>query len=214
VETTGAGVLARLGYWRTPRPLLWVIRPTLRWLLFGDVCEPADIRLITSAVARTALVSVGGLRRSIGAQHRLDTLAALGAVPATALVGDRDRLTPPRCAESIASVLPTTELTVCSGAGHMLMLERPDDVSGALNSIVRQVLDAGRTGGNRTAGGGGQWPRGDGRPVVAGRVPPPRQPRSDGAEPTLTRTRAEDGPTNGDKPLIDRAYPRSGHRCA
>jgi pimeloyl-ACP methyl ester carboxylesterase len=140
-ETTGAGVLARFGSWRTPRPLLRALRPSLRWLLFGDDCDPADLRLTCSAVARTALVSVGGLRQSIGAQHRLETLAALGDVPVAALVGDRDRLTPPPCAQSIAEALPATELTLCPGAGHMLMMERPDEVNAALVAVVRQVLD-------------------------------------------------------------------------
>ncbi|MFG1952653.1 alpha/beta fold hydrolase [Micromonospora sp. NPDC048830] len=139
-ETTGAGVLARCGSWCPPRPLLRALRPSIRWLLFGDRCDPADIRLVTSAVARASLRSIGGFRASIGAQDRLDTLAALAHLPAAALVGDRDRLTPPPCAESIAAALPETTLTVCPGAGHMLMMERPDEVNAALAGVLRRVL--------------------------------------------------------------------------
>ena len=139
-ETTGAGVLARCGSWRPPRALLRALRPSIRWLLFGDRCDPADIRLVTSAVARASLRSIGGFRASIGAQHRLETLADLAHLPAAALVGDRDRLTPPPCAESIAAALPATELTVCPGAGHMLMMERPDEVNAALLGVLREVL--------------------------------------------------------------------------
>ncbi|MFC4150510.1 alpha/beta fold hydrolase [Micromonospora mangrovi] len=139
-ETTGAGVLARCGSWRPPHALLRALRPSIRWMLFGDRCDPADIRLVTSAVARASLRSIGGFRASIGAQHRLDTLAELGHLPAAALVGDRDRLTPPPCAESIAGVLPATELTVCPGAGHMLMMERPEEVNAALTGVLGQVL--------------------------------------------------------------------------
>ncbi|MGW4294116.1 alpha/beta fold hydrolase [Micromonospora chersina] len=148
-ETTGAGVLARCGAWRPPHALLRALRPSIRWMLFGDRCDPADIRLVTSAVAHASLRSIGGFRASIGAQHRLDTLAALGRLPAAALVGDRDRLTPPPCAESIAAALPTTELTVCPGAGHMLMMERPEDVNAAVAGVLHQVLtetDAGTSG--------------------------------------------------------------------
>ncbi|MFD0787103.1 alpha/beta fold hydrolase, partial [Micromonospora azadirachtae] len=47
---------------------------------------------------------------------------------------------PPPCAESIAAALPTAELTVCPGAGHMLMMERPDEVNSALLGVLRQVL--------------------------------------------------------------------------
>ncbi|WP_433529361.1 alpha/beta fold hydrolase [Micromonospora sp. CA-263727] len=141
-ETTGAGMLARCGAWRPPRALLRALRPSLRWMLFGDRCDPTDIRLVTSAVAHASLRSIGGFRASIGTQHRLETLAALAHLPAAALVGDRDRLTPPPCAESIAAALPATELTVCAGAGHMLMMERPEEVNTALSGVLRQVLDA------------------------------------------------------------------------
>ncbi|MBE1492663.1 pimeloyl-ACP methyl ester carboxylesterase [Plantactinospora soyae] len=139
-ELAGAGLLARCGGWRTPLPLLYALRPPLRWLLFGDACEPADIRLTTSAVARASLVSIGGFRPSIGAQSRLATLAELGDLPAAALVGDRDRLTPPPCAVSIAEALPSAELTVCPGAGHMLMLERADEVTTALLSVTTRAM--------------------------------------------------------------------------
>ncbi|MER5705502.1 alpha/beta hydrolase [Micromonospora sp. NPDC002296] len=139
-ETAGAGVLARCGAWRPPRALLRALRPSIRWMLFGDRCEPTDIWLVTSAVARASLRSIGGFRASIGTQHRLDTLAALAHLPAAALVGDRDRLTPPPCAESIAAALPATELTVCPGAGHMLMMERPGQVNAAVAGVLHRVL--------------------------------------------------------------------------
>jgi pimeloyl-ACP methyl ester carboxylesterase len=135
-ETLGAGVLARAGAWHPHRAVLPALRPAVRWLLFGDEFEPAALAVTMKAVGRASLRSIGGFRPSIGAQHRLDVLATLGDIPAAVLVGDRDRLTPPRCAESIADALPRTELTVCPGAGHMLMLERPDCVNKALTSVV------------------------------------------------------------------------------
>ncbi|MBY8873832.1 alpha/beta hydrolase [Micromonospora sp. PLK6-60] len=153
-ETTGAGVLARCGTWRPPQALLRALRPSIRWVLFGDRCDPADIRLVTSAVARASLRSIGGFRPSIGAHHRLDTLAELGRLPAAALVGDRDRLTPPPCARSIAAALPTTELTVCPGAGHMLMMERPAEVNAALHGVLGQVLADRRRPARRAAASG------------------------------------------------------------
>ena len=142
-ELAGAGVLARCGAWHPHRAVLPALRPGLRWLLFGDGFEPSDMRLTMSSVGRASLRSIGGFRESIGAQQRLDTLATLGDVPAAVLVGDRDRLTPPPCADSIAGALPGTELTVCPGAGHMLMLERPAEVAAALASVV--VRAAGST---------------------------------------------------------------------
>ena len=104
-ETIGAGVLARFGAWRPHRAMLPALRPAVRWLLFGDDYE-ADACRSRCGFGRASLQSIGGFRASIGAQQRLDTLATLGDVPAAAMVGDRDRLTPPACAESIAGALP------------------------------------------------------------------------------------------------------------
>jgi pimeloyl-ACP methyl ester carboxylesterase len=138
-ETIGAGVLARSGAWRPHRAMMPALRPAIRWLLFGDEYPDAALRVTLKSVGRASLRSIGGFRASIGAQQRLETLAALGDVPAAVLVGDRDRLTPPPCAQSIAEALPGTELTVFPGAGHMLMLERPDEVSAQLVSIVQRA---------------------------------------------------------------------------
>jgi pimeloyl-ACP methyl ester carboxylesterase len=86
------------------------------------------------------LRSIGGFRTSIGEQRRLETLAAMGDLPAAVLVGERDRLTPPGCAEAIAEALPGTELTVLPGAGHMIMMERDEEVSAALLSVTARAL--------------------------------------------------------------------------
>jgi pimeloyl-ACP methyl ester carboxylesterase len=139
-ETAGAGVLARCGAWHPHRAVLPALRPGLRWLLFGDGYEPADMQLTISSVGRASLRSIGGFRESIGAQQRLDTLAALGDVPAAVLVGDRDRLTPTECSRSIAETIPGATLTVLSDAGHMLPLERPDDVSAVLATITKRAV--------------------------------------------------------------------------
>ncbi|MEU8656951.1 alpha/beta fold hydrolase [Actinoplanes philippinensis] len=138
-ETLGAGLLARSGAWRPHRVVLPALRPALRWLLFGDECADEAMMLTMRGLGRAPLRSIGGFRESIGTQQRLDTLAGLGDLPAAVLVGSRDRLTPPACAESIATALPGAELTVVPGAGHMLPLERPAEVSAALVTLVRRA---------------------------------------------------------------------------
>jgi pimeloyl-ACP methyl ester carboxylesterase len=138
-ETIGAGVLARAGAWHPHRAVLPALRPAVRWLLFGDDCTEDALDVTMHGFGRASLRSIGGFRFSIGTQQRLETLATLVDVPAATLVGERDRLTPRACAESIAAALPGAELTVCPGAGHMLPLERPAEVSAALTAIVERA---------------------------------------------------------------------------
>ncbi|NMO52952.1 alpha/beta hydrolase [Actinoplanes sp. TBRC 11911] len=138
-ETVGAGLLARSGPWRPHRAVMPALRPGLRWLLFGDRCEDAALEMTMRCIGRASLRSIGGFRQSIGAQQRLDTLAAIGDVPAAVLVGDRDRLTPTECSRSIADALPGAALTVLPDAGHMLPMERHEEVSAMLAKIVKKA---------------------------------------------------------------------------
>ncbi|MFI5933147.1 alpha/beta fold hydrolase [Actinoplanes sp. NPDC051494] len=140
LEETGAGILARLGAWRPHQAMRPALQPVVRWLLFGDEYDPADLATTMSAFGQASLRSIGGFRPSVSAQRRVDTLTALAGVPAAALVGDRDRLTPPACAEAIAGALAGTDLTVFPGAGHMLMMERRDEVTAALNGVLEKVV--------------------------------------------------------------------------
>jgi pimeloyl-ACP methyl ester carboxylesterase len=113
VEINGANLLARAGDWRPHRALSPTMWPMVRWLLFGTTVRHADVRLTTAAMA---------------------------ALPVTILVGTRDRLTPPRCAEAIAAALPGATLHVLNGAGHMLTLERPDEVTLAIQEVATAAM--------------------------------------------------------------------------
>jgi pimeloyl-ACP methyl ester carboxylesterase len=139
-ELAGASVLARCGGLRPHSALQLALRPGLRWLLFGDLADAADIRLTAASVARVSLRAIGGFRPSVGAQRRLESLATLPQIPTAVLAGERDRLTPPACAEAIAGALPGAELTVYPGAGHMLVLERHAEVTAVLAATISAAL--------------------------------------------------------------------------
>lgn len=66
-------------------------------------------------------------------RDRLDQLT----VPALALVGEHDKLTPPHYHESLAEELPNCELGVVEDAAHLAMLEQP----AAFNSAISSFLD-------------------------------------------------------------------------
>lgn len=66
-------------------------------------------------------------------RDRLDEIA----VPALALVGEHDRLTPPAYHEYLADHMPDCESAVVEDAAHLAMLERP----AAFNAAVASFLD-------------------------------------------------------------------------
>src|SRR5450631_3151628 len=60
--------------------------------------------------------------------------AAQVAVPVTLILGERDMMTPARAGKALAAALPNSRTVVLSGAGHMMMSERPDELLAALQA--------------------------------------------------------------------------------
>src|ERR1700726_4542537 len=58
--------------------------------------------------------------------------AAKIAVPTTLILGERDMMTPARAGKALAAALPNARTIVLRGAGHMMMVERPDELLVAL----------------------------------------------------------------------------------
>src|ERR1700744_876299 len=58
--------------------------------------------------------------------------AARITIPATFILGERDMMTPARAGKALAAALPNPRPVVRRGAGHMMMVERPDELLEAL----------------------------------------------------------------------------------
>src|SRR5437763_12655639 len=63
-----------------------------------------------------------------------DALAAAANVkaPTTIVLGERDMMTPAKAGKSLAAALPNSRVVVLPGAGHLMMVERPDELLAAL----------------------------------------------------------------------------------
>ena len=58
------------------------------------------------------------------------------------LTGDKDKMIPKEHSELIVERLPDAEFVVVPDAGHMVLLEKPDEVSSALTALLRRVAGA------------------------------------------------------------------------
>ena len=61
-------------------------------------------------------------------------------VPTLIVVGEKDRLTPVKYSEFFRSVIPNSELVVINDAGHMVMLEKPEEFNSVLADFVAKFL--------------------------------------------------------------------------
>jgi pimeloyl-ACP methyl ester carboxylesterase len=62
------------------------------------------------------------------------TAAAQIKVPVTLILGERDMMTPLKAGKALAAVLPNASTVVLPGAGHMMMLEQPEQTLAALRA--------------------------------------------------------------------------------
>ena len=72
------------------------------------------------------------------------SLEPLRRVPTLVLTGDKDKMIPKEHSELIVERLPDAEFVVVPDAGHMVLLEKPDEVSAALTALLRRVGRGGR----------------------------------------------------------------------
>jgi 3-oxoadipate enol-lactonase len=76
--------------------------------------------------------------RACDAFNRIDRLGEV-RIPLLALTGDRDVMTPPKFATALADRVPGAIARILDGAGHLAMVERPDETNAALRAFVDQI---------------------------------------------------------------------------
>ena len=74
------------------------------------------------------------IRQNRAVMARADARLHLAAVdcPTLVMCGDADLLTPPECSREIAQLIKGAEFVLLRECGHMLTMERPDEVNAAL----------------------------------------------------------------------------------
>ena len=98
-------------------------------------CRPDDVtRDILSTRPETFLTD-------FAACDAFDIRGRLGEIrlPTLVIGGDRDRLTPLRYAEYLATNIPGAVLKILPGAGHMVALERATEVNDVLTSFLHSL---------------------------------------------------------------------------
>jgi pimeloyl-ACP methyl ester carboxylesterase len=112
VSIWGLGFQAELG--GSLAPGLWMHRGAQRVL---EQCRPG--------VLFNDLAACNTYQNALAA-------AAQITVPTTFILGERDMMTPAKAGKTLAAALPNSRTVVLRGAGHMMMVEQPDQLLAAL----------------------------------------------------------------------------------
>jgi len=117
----------------------------LAWLLtrrygFGD--DRPSASLVTFVEQMNSKTSVETLTRYLNTlytHNRFPALSALRGVPVLVIVGTKDYLTPVTHSEEILRHLPEAELVKVDNSGHVVMLEKADDVNAAMLPFLDKI---------------------------------------------------------------------------
>ncbi|REK89713.1 alpha/beta hydrolase [Streptomyces inhibens] len=107
--------------------------------------DPAIARFGERLIEATPIDVVAEFFPAFAVHDKTEALVAYDAVPALVLAGESDLITPADHSRSIVEVLPEAELVCVPGAGHLVMLERPELVNEHLVSLVERASVAARS---------------------------------------------------------------------
>ena len=112
-----------------------------RRLAFGDAgVSPTVVDFLERIIRATPIDVIADFYVALSGHEKRHALSVLGNIPVPVLTGDRDRLVDPRLSDEIASAIRDSKLIKINGAGHVVILERPEEVNEAIAELVTRAL--------------------------------------------------------------------------
>ncbi|HEX5189458.1 MAG TPA: alpha/beta hydrolase [Streptosporangiaceae bacterium] len=114
-----------------------------RRIAFGDPrVSPTVVDFLERIIRSTPIDVIADFYVALVGHDKRHALAVLGNVPVLVLTGSRDRLVDPALSDEIASEIRDAKLVRIRGAGHVVILERPEEVNEAIADLVTLALAA------------------------------------------------------------------------
>jgi len=72
---------------------------------------------------------------------RFDIMGKIGSItmPALAIVGDQDNMTPPKYSQYMVKNLPSCRMEIIEGGTHLSFLEKPQQVNGVIERFLEEI---------------------------------------------------------------------------
>jgi pimeloyl-ACP methyl ester carboxylesterase len=125
---------------RTRRVAADLVSTVTRSLSFATAdVDPALGHYVDAMIAGTPVDVIAEFYPALAGMDHTGSLEPLRAVPTLVLTGDADKLIPKEHSDRIVERLPDSEYVVVPDAGHMVLLEKPAEVTAALSRLLRRV---------------------------------------------------------------------------
>jgi pimeloyl-ACP methyl ester carboxylesterase len=128
---------------RTRRLAADVVSAVTRSLSFASAdVDPELAHYVDSMIAGTPVDVIAEFYPALAGFDETGSLTPLRDIPTLVLTGDKDKMIPKEHSELIVERLPDSQFVVVPDAGHLVLLEKPDEVSAALTALLRRVTAA------------------------------------------------------------------------
>lgn len=111
----------------------------IRLYSFGSSPNDEAGRFVARMVSSNPMDVLAEFLPALQEHDKRRALKVLERVEVLVLVGDRDRLTPREQSDEIIAAVPGAEFVVIHDAGHMVNLEKPEQVDAALLDLLARV---------------------------------------------------------------------------
>jgi pimeloyl-ACP methyl ester carboxylesterase len=112
-----------------------------RRLAFGEPSvSPTIVDFVERIIRATPIDVVADFYVALVGHEKRHALKVLGNVPVIVLTGDRDKIVDPARSDELAAAIRDAELVVVPGAGHSVILERPEQVNEVIADLTTKAL--------------------------------------------------------------------------
>jgi pimeloyl-ACP methyl ester carboxylesterase len=101
--------------------------------------DPALGRYVDAMIAGTPVDVIAELYPAIAGLDASGAIEPLRRVSTLVLTGDADKMIPMAHSEKLVGELPDAQFVVVPDAGHLVLLEKPAEVTAALSELLRRV---------------------------------------------------------------------------
>jgi pimeloyl-ACP methyl ester carboxylesterase len=110
-------------------------------LSFGDAVPARYVEFVDEMLSATPFGVVADFFPTFGTLEKFETVHAMSSVPTAIICGTADKLTPIEHSRRLHELIQGSTLLECEGAGHMVMLERHDQVNAELDQLLAAAGD-------------------------------------------------------------------------
>jgi pimeloyl-ACP methyl ester carboxylesterase len=110
-------------------------------LAFGDQVPASYVEFVDEMLSATPFEVIAEFFPNFAGLDKFETVRALSVVPTAVMCGTKDKFTPIGHSRKLHAHIAGSTLLECDGAGHLVMMERHDEVNAELDRLFAAAGD-------------------------------------------------------------------------